>query len=397
MKHAKLMPASGAPRWVPCAGSVPLSAGQPARRSMPAARGTVAHAISESILIDGHDPQMFLGQKWPVNDDGVCDEREADFMVTVDEELLDAIVTYVGFAREYIALVGPDDWIVEDRVPISHITGEDNAYGTADLVTLNFEQREVTVIDAKFGHHPVDPQTEQLLIYAGGTLHKYGALAHWKTVRCVIIQPSDGGPKEHVYTVAEVNAKCHDIAYAAGRVREAIEYRGHPEWETLYLNPTTNGCRFCPARATCPALRRVVDEVTAQEFDDLTPDALGEAMSKVELVEAWCKEVRAETERRLLAGTPVAGFKLVQGRRGARKWSNPDVVETLMVPYLGERAYDKKLITPATAEKALKATSAWALVAEHITQEEGKPSVAPESDKRDAWTPVSADEFETLS
>jgi hypothetical protein len=178
-----------------------------------------------------------------------------------------------------------------------------------------------------------------------------------------------------------------------------------------HLHPGDH-CRttFCDARATCPKLAEFVaqtvsgtevDVSTAGDFDDLTNpenmkyevDAddkvmwLSVAMSRTDIIEDWCKQVRAETERRLLAGTPVPGFKLVQGKRGARAWGDATAVEETFksMRLKQEEMYDFKLISPTTAEKLLKESpKRWNRVLPLITQSEGKPSVAPESDKRPA-------------
>jgi hypothetical protein len=61
-----------------------------------------------------------------------------------------------------------------------------------------------------------------------------------------------------------------------------------------------------------------------------------------------------------------------------------------------DEMYDRKLITPAKAEKLLKDTPRrWNSIAQHITQGEGKPSVAPVTDKRPAYSVV--DDFEDLT
>ena len=90
---------------------------------------------------------------------------------------------------------------------------------------------------------------------------------------------------------------------------------------TAALVPGEKQCRFCKAKATCPALREEVTSIsgpaTAADFAAFVPDVpdaetgdnyLSIAMSKVDMVEGWCKAVRAETERRLLAGQTVDGW-----------------------------------------------------------------------------------------
>ena len=122
------------------------------------------------------------------------------------------------------------------------------------------------------------------------------------------------------------------------------------------------------------------------------------------MVEDWCKAIRAEVERRLLAGVDIPGHKLVEGRRGARAWANAEEVEAALkaMRLKVEQMYDLKLISPTTAEKLAKAGAIgprqWPKLQDMITQADGKPSVAPASDKRPALVvkPV-ADEFDAVT
>jgi len=145
---------------------------------------------------------------------------------------------------------------------------------------------------------------------------------------------------------------------------------------------------------------------TLDEFSDFTPETvdmqtgdnyLPIAMAKVGMVEDWCKAVRAEVERRLLAGQTVDGYKLVEGKRGPRKWADADGVETLFKSFRlrQDEMYDFSLISPTKAEKLFKQNpKRWAKVTERVTQSEGKPSVAPATDKRPALAVQSvADDF----
>jgi hypothetical protein len=131
---------------------------------------------------------------------------------------------------------------------------------------------------------------------------------------------------------------------------------------------------------------------------------LAHCMAAVGLVEDWCKGIRARVERELLAGNQVDGWKLVQGRKGARKWSSEDEAEQTLrrMKLKVEDMYDLKLISPTTAEKLSKAGTIgprqWPQLQALITQSEGGLSVAPASDKRPAANPVaSADAFEAIA
>jgi hypothetical protein len=127
---------------------------------------------------------------------------------------------------------------------------------------------------------------------------------------------------------------------------------------------------------------------------------LSMAMAKVGLVEDWCKGVRAEVERRLLAGQKIDGFKLVEGRKGNRKWANEAEVEALFKSFRlrGDDMYDRSLISPTKAEKLFKNNpKRWEKVEALTSRSDGKPSVAFASDKRSAMTVQSvADDFSDL-
>jgi len=62
--------------------------------------------------------------------------------------------------------------------------------------------------------------------------------------------------------------------------------------------------------------------------------------------------------------------------------------------------YDFKIITPPTVEKLVKAKKitkdAWDTLQVMISQSEGKPSVAPVSDKRPAISLNAADDFDAV-
>lgn len=183
--------------------------------------------------------------------------------------------------------------------------------------------------------------------------------------------------------------------------------------DEVELNPSEDACRFCKAKSTCPALVAKVQDAVGADFENLDEDeiktgpvsmgenALSIALAAVPLVEDWCKAVRAKVEADLLAGKRVPGFKLVQGKRGNRRWDNEKDAEAKLksMKLKVEDMYDLKLISPTTAEKLHKAGSIgprqWPSLQSLIVQKPGPPSVAPETDKRPAWSP--ADDFENLN
>ena len=389
MAHAKLSP-SGAHRWMACPGSVGLEAAFPDQSSAYAAEGTLAHTLaSEHLDGSGLHPSQRIGEVHEV--DG--------FTFTVDAAMADYVDNYCRLVREY---ADGGLLLVEQRVPIEHVTGETGATGTSDAIIVDTTKRTLYVVDLKYGMGvKVDAgDNPQLMMYALGAMEQCDQLGEFDQVCMVIHQPRLNHVSEHWIYVG-------DLWAFKRRAAEAAELTRQPD---APLVPGEKQCRFCKAKAVCPALRAEVTEVvsgsaTLDEF--LVPDVttgdnyLSVAMSKVGLVEDWCKAVRAEVERRLLAGQTVDGFKLVEGRRGNRKWSSDAEVEALFKSFRlrQDEMYDYSLISPTKAEKLLKDTpKRWEKAEALISRAEGKPSVAPATDKRSSLTVQSvADDFRDLT
>lgn len=138
-----------------------------------------------------------------------------------------------------------------------------------------------------------------------------------------------------------------------------------------------------------PTLRPALDE-PEDRVGKLDDDHLAICMDSVDLVEGWCKAVRAETERRMLGGTPVPGWKLVTGKAGARSWSDEEEAKKVLksMRLRDDVMYDWSVISPTTAEKLHAAGTIgkkqWDKLQQHICRSSGKPSVAPAADKRPA-------------
>lgn len=381
-KHALMSP-SGAERWAHCAGSVSLSAGLPEDTSSYAAEGSCAHEVAARCLLEKQPAAVFIGHSFH------------DTVVTA--EMAEHVDAYTQAVRDYRTHPS-DDLQIEVALPITPITGEPDAVGTADAVVLSYVHQEISVIDLKYGRG-VRVQAEQnlqLVLYALAVLALYGVIADWQTVRLVIVQPRAGGVSEWVLTVGELDAYASTLRLAAERVRQALS-----DGPAHFLNPGEKACRWCRAKAICPALSaQVLEDV--ELVPEATPSTeIAHLLPRLGMIEDWCRALRAEAERRLIAGIPVSGFKLVEGKKGARAWDDLTQVESLLKGMRLKVAdmYDLKLISPTTAEKVLKdQPKRWARLQEHITQKSGSPSVVPAADPRQALSPVvCSSEFQPIT
>jgi antitoxin component of MazEF toxin-antitoxin module len=370
-----------------------MERGLPDTSGADAVEGTNAHYVAAISLETGRDPVNHVGQE-------MVDDAGNPFTLTRD--MAEYVQAYVDHVRAI-----PGELMVEQRLSISHITGEPDAFATSDAVII--DPPLLTIIDLKYGVGvKVDAEeNEQLLIYAEAARHQFAVLGDIETIRMVIHQPRLDHVSVWELPIDEFNARIESLKASAAMALECLEY--DREFVESQLVAGDKQCRFCKAKATCPELIRVVNETTAGDFDNLDgkvairshdPEVLSNAMQRVDLIEQWCKAVRAAVESELLAGRAVPGFKLVQGKRGARKWIDEADVTAAMIDMNVRRdvMFETSLISPTTAEKLLKADpDKWSRLTELITQSAGNPSVAPVGDKRPALEikPV-ADDFSQI-
>jgi hypothetical protein len=454
MAHAFLSP-SGAPAWLRCHAKVWREKGLPDESSEFADEGTAAHFLRDQCLINEVDTSEYIGKYIAVMPDGATwmttsrHSAAPNFLVDADmaREVQKSIDVIRAFGGEMYA---------ERKLNIGFITGEEGATGTVDTTIV--KTPELIIDDLKYGRGiAVDSvDNEQLLIYGAAALEEFDLLGEIETLRMRISQPRINNDSEWVLPVSEVRERVIEIRKVADKIMAGPE--------GLEATPGDKQCRFCKVKGTCPEYRASVLAVVADDFIDLskgeiavgikdaesilaqaygvklkavdfergdenheprfvvkkpnlTPqlsdaetrlastddEDLATCMDAVDTIESWCKAVRAEVERRLLAGKFTdARYKLVDGRAGARAWSDEQEAETLLKSFRlkQEQMYEFKLISPTTAEKVLAEASPkrWAKAQALISRSDGKPSVAPVSDKRPALviTPVE-DDFADLT
>lgn len=384
--HALFSPSS-AHRWVTCPGSLALEKDVPNISSAYADEGTTAHAVAAGILTAAIDNTSISGSSKDTN--------------------AEMVEHGIGWARLVTEIADGGEIFVERRVDFSSYIGQPSkdAFGTADAIILRSDG-ELVVVDFKFGMGvKVDAEeNEQLMLYALGAYAEFSLTHEITSARLVISQPRLNHVSEWSTPVEYLEEFAKD-AKAAARLARLCLATGTNAPE--FLAPSEDACRFCRAKHKCPALSRQVYSTVFEDFDDLskataTPPAeptLDQKMSKVAVIEQWCKAIRAEVERTLFAGLAVPGWKLVQGKRGHRKWADEAVAEQTMKAMRLKRGemYDYSLISPTSAEKIFADGNPrrWNKLAKLITQHDGKPSVAPAADKRPAFVATSsADAFE---
>jgi len=361
--HALLAP-SAAERWMNCGGSVEFTKNMVNVGSDYADEGTQAHDVAANILRGQHEKVSKS-----------VDEYIHD---TFGPEHVDPVKMYV----EYVQREAEGKILrVEQSLSLFPITGEAEAYGTSDAVIIDDEV--LTIIDLKYGMgvRVEAKKNKQLLMYLAAARLAYSELGPFSKFKVSIVQPRLDHISEWEPTEIDLNEFVFDVKTAAPSALDGTALR----------IPSEKACQWCLGKAVCPELKDSVAKLVATGFDNLdkTEEAdLSHSMSMAGMVEDWLRAVRAEVEKRLVSGIKVAGWKLVQGRMGARQWSDAKEVENLLKVKGAkqEEMYKFSLITPTQAEKlwSKKDIDLWQAAQALITQKEGGPSVAPSTDPRPA-------------
>jgi hypothetical protein len=439
--HARLSP-SGTHKWMTCVAAPALEDGCPDTSSKFADEGTALHALSEMALVEDKRAEAFIGRKITAG------TRTFE----VDEEFAEAAQFYIDYVTELrdrftVAEVHVEKWLPASDLYCFGKSDDPNVpeegSGTADflmiaLAALNNPERPsvLHVVDLKGGRgvQVYASDNPQGLMYLCNAMSELDTFEDIDEFHFHIVQPRiQGGFIDSAeYTRAEL---LEFAAEAAARGNEALQLVAEKQQIfglaplglesdnydsveganfftklTDLARPSEKACKFCKAKARCPALEREVIDTVMVDFDDWGPVTeeniksvpslnitLNGQMRAIGLIEDWCTAIRAEMELRLLNGAEFPDFKLVEGRKGPRKWIDAKIAEAAMkkARFKTTEMYNFVVRSPPQLEDhvAKKNPRKWAKMKALITQAEGKPSVAPMSDKRPKWTPVKQTDF----
>lgn len=384
--HAFFAPSSAA-KWLCCPASANLEATLPDTSSSFAAEGTLAHAFCEIELtrkcraLSGAERARFSRLK-----------KDPLFL----PEMLECAVTFATTVSD-IALAFPSPHIVpESRVDIGG--DEYDCWGTSDAILL--AGTELHVFDYKHGKGvPVSAENNpQMMLYALGALKKYRMLYNIENVYMHIVQPRINNNSTAKSTAANLMAwQAHEVLPAVAKAvgPNAVPERNAGDWCHNY---------FCKARATCSEQAKIVGAVAdfAQvarpvktvlpSTGDLTPEQLGELITLAKPFSKWLASAEQHALTLALSGGKIPGYKLVAGR-SARVFNDPREALTVLEAkgYPRDMFFEKKQVSVAQSEKIVGKKAFSVFADQIVSTTSGKPTLAPESDKRPEIDSASAD------
>lgn len=375
--HA-LLSASGAHRWLECTPSARLEESFPESTSDYAAEGTLAHSLAEVAAL------YWTDQISETEYEERLKEIKADKWYT--EDMLEDCVLYAKLILEkWNALKEKcPDAVVMLEAQIKYDEWAPEGFGTADCLIL--ADGFLEVIDFKYGKGKrVDALgNPQMRMYTLGAYNTYGLVYQVEQITMTIFQPRLSG------VISSDDITINELLdwgenYVKPRAKLAFEGKGE-------FHPSSEVCRFCKAKQSCRARTnenlKLFDE--APDVLLITPEEAGQILEKAADITAWLTDLENLVQSTLLEGNPVAGWKIVEGRSNRRFIDALKVADALTAAGYDEAVIYKprELITLTQMEKDFGKKNVATILGKLIEKPAGKPTLAPESDKRPEYKPA---------
>ena len=292
----------------------------------------------------------------------------------------------------------------EVRVDFSEYVPE--GFGTCDCVMIGGDMLDI--VDYKHGKGvPVAAEgNPQMRLYALGALTKYDPFygGMIRRVRMTIDQPRiQDEPSSETLTVEELKAWGESIKPVAEKA-----FSGFGEFVP------GDHCRFCRGKAQCRAradantaledfkncLLPTPEHVKAAEAESvagkklplLTLTEIGDLLVRGANLVAWFHDLEEFALNAVLNGEEITGWKAVAGR-SVRTFSDADaaIAAVIAAGYDEALVYERRPKTLSELEKLMGKAEFAEKIGAYVVKPLGKPTLAPLSDKREAYSSAAAD------
>lgn len=377
--HALLSP-SAAHRWLNCTAAPRLEAGIEDKGSSFAEEGTLAHAYCAKKLktflgLDVAGEEKEIAEYFALYHTGEMDEY-TDTYATIVLEKYNA-----AKAKTADALL-----LVETRLDFGQYVPE--AFGTADAIIIADGTMEV--IDFKYGKGVIVSAVEnpQMMIYGLGAFDKFAFDYNINAVRMTIVQPRIDNLSEYDISAEDLEKWAETVLVPSAK--KAFKGDGPQKPGTW--------CQFCKVKNSCRALSELCTDAANKDPKLLTPEELAENILPIlPVVKTWLSGVEDYALAQALSGVKFPGWKIVEGRSVRKITDTKAAGDALQAAgYKAEEIYKPTELRTITDLEKLTGKKQFATICgDYIDKPQGKPTLAPESDKRKAIDPV-ADDFKDV-
>ena len=393
--HAILSPSS-AHRWLLCTPSARMEEKYPDTTCQAALEGTIAHEVAEayaSALLEGEDePGVDLMTAYI--------DRFAEEHDLTDYDAAEMI----RHAKEYAAAALR---IREDleahcdtgAYALTEVTTElweyiPEGFGSVDY--LCYSSETLAIMDYKYGRG-VRVSAEgnpQMMIYA------LGALAYVKAIMGT-------APRYVAMTIYQPRLESEDTWVISSKELE--------KWGEETLKPLAerafagegdpfpgDHCRFCRAKVDCPARREQLYDLrdfalSHTDHKRLTDEELAGVLDQADLVRDYLKAAEDEAYARIADGATLPRWKVVPGRSVRKITDEEAMCDRLRLNgFKDEDFLETKLLGIGKLEKLVGKKAFSADYSNLVEKPEGKPTLVPDSDPREAKGTYDEEDF-TLS
>ena len=405
MQHA-LLSASSSERWMVCTAAPRYEEQFLESTSVYAEHGRIVHEMCELKLTKKFTTA--LTQRQYAAQLNKLKKKEADFIDAHNKAQPDKKLDADGdrCSDGYIehltekAMGYDTPPLVNAEVKVDLTAYIPEGFGTCDCVMIGGDTLDIT--DYKHGKGvPVSAvDNSQMKLYALGALTKYepfyGGMI--KQIRMTIVQPRvSDEPSSETMTIEDLKAWGESIKPIAQRA-----FSGFGEFVP------GEHCRFCRGSAQCRA--RANQNSALEDFKGIavpTPEnkakdpqpspmlthaEIGNLLTRGKSLVAWYKDLEEFALETMLNGEEIPGWKVVAGRSN-RAFTDHEaaIAAAITAGYDEALLYERKPKTLTELEKLMGKADFTAKIGNFVHKPLGKPTHAPESDKREPYNSAASD------
>lgn len=364
MKQHSILSPSASHRWLSCPPSARLEAMFPATTSEVAEEGTLAHHIAEVSL------KRYIGAIDKDTASVLMQQASGHKLYSID--MPDYVSTYIDAVTDVIT--ENSTIYIETKVYLGDFVPASS--GTVDACVINGDT--LHIFDLKYGKgvKVSAERNPQLMMYALGILaDKLIETYSVEHVICHIVQPRLYHHSTYYITATEL------MAWGNTELKERAltAYVGGGDFMT------GEHCRFCKAKGVCRTLANECSGVNDKEVALLSPEEVADKLAIVPAVEAWCKALQEQALRTALSGVAIPRYKVVEGRSIRKYTDEQALLKALVDDGVDEGVVTKRsLVSLGELEKLLGKKAVAENYGKYIIKPQGKPTLVPEDDKREA-------------